>query len=147
MKIRVELSLQVLQVYRNTNQSTRNWDYRYCWLRDTYYTLTAFNNIGHFEELEKYVHFVENIISDQDERIQPLFTILGEKKIVEKEIDLDGYLGNKPVRIGNDAYAHIQNDVYGQVLASLLPLYIDKRFNHKAKKTQPFTCILSIEKN
>ncbi len=116
------------------HQSTRNWDYRYCWLRDTYYTLTAFNNIGHFEELEKYIHYVENIISDQDERIQPLFTILGEKKIVEKELPLDGYLGNQPVRIGNDAYTHIQNDAYGQVLASLLPLYVDKRFNHRMKK-------------
>lgn len=107
--------------------STRNWDYRFCWIRDTYYTLNAFNNIGHFEELEQYFHFVMNATGGSEDRYQPLYKITGSSKITETEIDLDGYLGNKPVRIGNDAYTHIQNDVYGQVLISLLPLYTDKR--------------------
>jgi GH15 family glucan-1,4-alpha-glucosidase len=52
---------------------------------------------------------------------------------VEQELDLEGYLGNQPVRIGNDAYTHIQNDVYGQVLVALLPLYVDARFVHPAQ--------------
>ena len=108
--------------------STRNWDYRYCWLRDTYYTLTAFNNIGHFEELEKYFNYIVNISVKTTERYQPLYTITGQEKIEEIETDLNGYLGEKPVRVGNQAYTHIQNDVYGQILASLLPLYVDKRF-------------------
>ncbi|MEQ9441966.1 MAG: glycoside hydrolase family 15 protein, partial [Cyclobacteriaceae bacterium] len=110
--------------------SGRNWDYRYCWLRDTYYTLNAFNNIGHFEELERYFHYIANISATQEERYQPLYSVSGSNQLVERIIDLDGYKGNKPVRIGNQAYEHIQNDVYGQVLLSLLPLYVDHRFNH-----------------
>ncbi|VXD12555.1 glycoside hydrolase family 15 protein [Marinoscillum sp. 108] len=107
--------------------STRNWDYRYCWMRDTYYTLNAFNNIGHFEESEKYFHYILNTTIEETNRYQPLYGISGQKALIEKELDLAGYMGNQPVRIGNDAYTHIQNDVYGQVLISLLPLYADKR--------------------
>ncbi len=108
--------------------STRNWDYRYCWMRDTFYTLNAFNNIGHFEEVEKYFHYILNTTVDEEDRFQPLYGISGKKKLIEKELsDLPGYEGNIPVRVGNDAYTHIQNDVYGQVLISLLPLYSDMR--------------------
>lgn len=107
--------------------STRNWDYRFCWMRDTYYTLNAFNSIGHFEELEKYFHYIMNITSGENDRYQPLFGIGGEKELVEIETKLAGYQGNQPVRVGNQAYEHIQNDVYGQVLLSLLPLYYDQR--------------------
>ncbi len=110
------------------NGSGRNWDYRYCWMRDTYYTLNALNSIGHFEESQKYFQYIENIIATEKNHIQPLYSITGEKNIVEKILDLKGYLDNNaPVRLGNDAYTHVQNDVYGQVLVSLLPLYIDKR--------------------
>lgn len=108
--------------------SGRNWDYRYCWLRDTYYTLTAFNHIGHFEELERYFYYIANISASQKSRYQPLYSISGSDLLVEKIMDLKGYLGNQPVRVGNQAYEHIQNDVYGQVLLSLLPLYVDHRF-------------------
>ncbi|MBN4062171.1 MAG: glycosyl hydrolase [Flavobacteriales bacterium] len=109
--------------------SGRNWDYRYCWLRDAYYTLTAFNNIGHFEELERYFHYIENATISEDGRFQPLYTILGKKEIKEKTVELSGYQGNnQPVRIGNQAHTHNQNDVYGQVIVTLLPLYADSRF-------------------
>ncbi|MFY0601799.1 MAG: glycoside hydrolase family 15 protein [Cyclobacteriaceae bacterium] len=107
--------------------STRNWDYRYCWMRDTYYTLNAFNNIGHFEESEKYFHYILNTTIEETDRYQPLYGITGKKNLDEIEIPLTGYKGEQPVRIGNQAYTHIQNDVYGQVLISLLPLYADKR--------------------
>lgn len=108
--------------------SQRNWDYRYCWLRDTYYTLTSFNNIGHFEEMERYFNYIANISAEHKGHYQPLYTISGGSDIREKVLDLEGYLGNKPVRVGNQAYEHVQNDVYGQVLISLLPLYVDGRF-------------------
>ncbi len=107
--------------------STRNWDYRYCWMRDTYYTLNAFNNIGHFEESEKYFHYILNTTIEESNRYQPLYGITGKKNLDEIEIPLKGYMGEQPVRVGNQAYTHIQNDVYGQVLISLLPLYEDKR--------------------
>ncbi len=113
--------------------SSRNWDYRYCWFRDTYYTLRAFNQMGHFEELEKYFDYIQNIIRNAQETLQPLYSITGEKDLYERELDLAGYKGNKPVRIGNKAYIQVQNDVYGQVLVSLMPLYIDKRLTFAKK--------------
>jgi GH15 family glucan-1,4-alpha-glucosidase len=112
------------------NGSMRTWDYRYCWMRDTYYTLNAFNNIGHFEELEKYFLFIENIIINNKQGIKPLYTILGNKVPNEKPLPLAGYLNNQPVRSGNNAINQTQNDVYGQILVSLLPLFVDKRVNY-----------------
>jgi GH15 family glucan-1,4-alpha-glucosidase len=117
------------------HDSTRNWDYRYCWFRDAHYTLRAFNQIGHFEELEKYFDFIYNILNNATDSLQPLYSIDGEKKLYEVTLDLPGYLGNQPVRIGNKAYIQSQHDVYGQVLVSLLPLYSDKRLIFSKKKS------------
>jgi GH15 family glucan-1,4-alpha-glucosidase len=117
--------------------SERNWDYRYCWLRDTYYVLTSLNHIGHFEEMERYFNYVTDISFSEGDgfRYQPLYGITGKKELTETIMDhLDGYMGNKPVRIGNQASEHIQNDIYGQVLISLLPLYTDHRFVFSERK-------------
>ncbi|QES90013.1 glycoside hydrolase family 15 protein [Rhizosphaericola mali] len=116
----------------------RNWDYRFCWLRDTHYVINALNNIGHFDELEQYFSYVSSISFTEQDRYQPLYGITGEKTLTEKTLDLDGYLGNKPVHIGNQAYEHIQNDIYGQVLISLLPLYLDKRFVFKERNDSSY---------
>lgn len=107
--------------------SGRNWDYRYFWARDSYYTLNALNSIGHFEELDKYSHYIQNIATTAVHGYQPLYSIAGETQTIERELDLRGYLGNKPVRVGNAAFLQVQNDVYGQLLLSLLPLYVDSR--------------------
>ena len=115
------------------HDSTRNWDYRYCWLRDTYYTLKAFNQVGHFEETEKYFDFIHNILHNAENSLQPLYSITGDTDLHETEIDLAGYRNNKPVRIGNKAYVQVQHDVYGQVLVSLLPLFTDKRLTFLKK--------------
>lgn len=115
--------------------SSRTWDYRYCWFRDAYYTLKAFNEIGHFDELERYFEYIQNILMAEEGRVQPLYSITGKKDIEEIHLDLEGYLGNQPVRIGNKAYIQIQNDVYGQVLVSLLPLFIDKRLSVVKKQS------------
>lgn len=115
--------------------STRNWDYRYCWIRDTHYTLKALTNLGHFTELEDYAHYIENLALNigADNRMQPLYSITGAARLIEQILPLSGYKGNSPVRIGNQAYEHIQNDVYGQVLVSLLPLFTDKRLKQEDK--------------
>lgn len=110
----------------------RNWDYRYCWVRDSYYVLTALSHIGHFEEMEKYASFIANITQSDSGRLQPLYGIKGQSKLYETTLDyLEGYLENKPIHIGNQAYEHIQNDVYGQALIALLPLFTDHRFRHQ----------------
>ncbi|MFC3200013.1 glycoside hydrolase family 15 protein [Parapedobacter deserti] len=114
--------------------SGRNWDYRYCWLRDSYYVLTALNHIGQFEEMELYAHYITNITHANSGRLQPLYGISGQVELTERILDnLSGYQGNKPVRIGNQAYEHIQNDVYGQAMIALLPLYTDYRFVFKER--------------
>ena len=117
------------------NGSSRTWDYRYCWFRDSYYTLKAFNEMGHFDELERYFEYIQNILMRNGERMQPLYSITGKMDLDEIHLDLEGYLGNRPVRIGNKAYHQIQNDVYGQVLVGLLPLYIDRRLAVMKKHT------------
>lgn len=111
-------------------QAGRNWDYRYCWLRDSYFSLGALNSVGHFEEAERYLQFIHNVITDAD-KLQPMYKINGETDIPEREIDLKGYLENKPVRIGNAAFFQKQFDAYGQVILSLLPLYTDERIIHR----------------
>lgn len=115
--------------------SSRTWDYRYCWFRDSYYTLKAFNEMGHFDELERYFEYIQNILMRDSERMQPLYTITGRKDIEEIHLPLEGYLGNQPVRVGNKAYEQTQNDVYGQVLVGLLPLFIDKRLGFSKKRS------------
>jgi GH15 family glucan-1,4-alpha-glucosidase len=117
------------------NGSSRTWDYRYCWFRDSYYTLKAFNELGHFDELERYFDYIQNILMNEDGRIQPLYSVTGNKNLEEIHIDLQGYLNNQPVRIGNKAYLQIQNDVYGQILVGLMPLFTDKRLTFSAKST------------
>jgi len=109
--------------------SGRTWDYRFCWMRDTYYTLNAFINIGHFEELEKYFNFIRNIILTEPDRVKPLYTITGDPAPEETVLALSGYRGEKPVRKGNNAIRQVQNDAYGQILVSLLPLFVDHRLN------------------
>ena len=114
--------------------SGRNWDYRFCWLRDSFYVLTALNHIGQFEEMEGYANYIANISYETKGRYQPLYGITGEKELTEVILDhLKGYEGNQPVRIGNQAFEHIQNDVYGQAFISLLPLFTDHRFVFKER--------------
>lgn len=110
--------------------SGRNWDYRYCWLRDSYFSLGAMNSLGHFEEAERYLHFIHNVLGDI-RHLQPMYKINGESEIPESVIDLKGYMGDGPVRIGNAAYHQKQFDSFGQVILSLLPLYMDERIIHR----------------
>ena len=115
------------------HNSQRTWDYRYCWFRDSYYTLKAFNEMGHFDELEGYFEYIQNMLMRDAERMQPLYSITGEKKLDETHLPLAGYRGNQPVRVGNNAYLQIQNDVYGQILVGLLPLFVDHRLTFAKK--------------
>lgn len=113
--------------------TVRNWDYRYCWIRDAMFSLSALRRLTHFEELEKFVLYLQNIVEDSRSRdyfIQPVYAIDGNSSLVEKIMDhLKGYLGHKPVRVGNQAYEHLQYDVYGEILLAISPIFLDKRFS------------------
>lgn len=94
--------------------------------------------MGHFDELERYFEYVQNVLMQNEGRMQPLYSITGKQTLEEIHMDLKGYLGNQPVRVGNKAYLQIQNDVYGQVLVGLLPLFTDKRLTFsKANSYKP----------
>ncbi len=110
--------------------SGRTWDYRYCWLRDAYYTLGAFRLLGHFEEREQFLHFLLNVAaSSPDLDLAPLYAIDGrpcpEEQILEH---WRGYGGERPVRIGNGAATHQQHDVFGEMVLALTPMFLDARF-------------------
>lgn len=115
--------------------STRNWDYRFCWLRDAHHTIKALNDLSHFSILEDYVNFIENIVLNEDQRFHPLYPVAMDHAPDEKILPLKGYMGERPVRIGNQAYYHTQNDIYGQVLLTLLPFFSDKRLLFQDKSS------------
>jgi GH15 family glucan-1,4-alpha-glucosidase len=109
--------------------SGRNWDYRFCWLRDAYYTIQALNRLGAADILEGYLGYLRNIIdATPSGRIQPLYGV-GMEPILEERIieSLPGYRGMGPVRIGNQAHEQAQHDVYGQIILSSVQAFFDKR--------------------
>jgi GH15 family glucan-1,4-alpha-glucosidase len=109
--------------------SGRNWDYRYCWLRDAYYVVRALNQLGAADLLENYLSFLRNIIDQADGgHIQPVYGVGFEPQLVERQIEsLPGYRGMGPVRAGNQAYEHHQHDVYGQVILPSVQAFFDER--------------------
>lgn len=114
----------------------RNWDYRYCWLRDAYYTLTAFSRISQFDEMVSFANFIEDIAASvETERYPPVVGVDGRRRLPESLVGLAGYDGYGSVRVGNDAWRHVQNDVYGQVLFALLQLSVDERFRLEFRTT------------
>ena len=122
--------------------SGRNWDYRYCWIRDAYYTVQALNRLGALDVLENYLSYLRNIV-DQAEGgiIQPLYSASGEPKLEEGVAEhLAGYRGMGPVRVGNAAYTQVQNDAYGQVILSNAQAFFDERLYRKST-AEDFTAL------
>jgi len=99
---------------------TRNWDYRFCWLRDASFTLWALMNAGYFEEAAGWMNWLLRAVAGSPEQVQTLYGVAGERLLPEIELNwLPGYEGSKPVRMGNAASQQIQLDVYGEVTAAL----------------------------
>jgi GH15 family glucan-1,4-alpha-glucosidase len=114
--------------------SGRNWDYRYCWIRDAYYTVQALNRLGALDVLENYLGYLRNIVDEaKGGHIQPLYAVSGEARLDERVADgLAGYRGMGPVRVGNAAYEQVQHDAYGQIVLSNVQAFIDERLFRKA---------------
>jgi GH15 family glucan-1,4-alpha-glucosidase len=109
--------------------SGRNWDYRYCWLRDAYFTLNALERLGHSEEMERFLEYLRNLAEEKQGALGPVYRINGGSEAPEQELDwLEGWEGEKPVRVGNQAFEHIQNDVYGEMVLAVSRLFLDMRF-------------------
>ena len=109
--------------------SERNWDYRFCWIRDSYYTVQALNRLGALDVLEKYLAYLRNIVdSARGGQIQPLYSVMGDSELTEGAAShLAGYRGMGPVRIGNAAYSQIQHDCYGQIVMPTAQAFFDHR--------------------
>lgn len=100
---------------------TRNWDYRYCWLRDATFTLIALINGGYYESAREWEQWLVRAIAGSAEQTQIMYGIHGQRHLLEWEADwLSGYEGSKPVRIGNAAAHQLQLDVYGEVMDAFL---------------------------
>ena len=95
----------------------RNWDYRFCWIRDASMVVKIMKQLGHNSISRRYLRFIIDVMPDKDEKMQIMYGINGEKTLTEYELDhLAGYENSSPVRIGNAAYEQKQNDIYGILL-------------------------------
>ncbi len=95
----------------------RNWDYRYCWLRDATYTLLALMNSGYQTEAENWHHWLLRAVAGSPKDMQIMYSISGKRRLLEWEAPwLSGYGGSEPVRFGNAAHAQLQLDVYGELM-------------------------------
>ncbi|MGC4395018.1 glycoside hydrolase family 15 protein [Hydrogenophaga sp. T2] len=114
----------------------RNWDYRYCWLRDAFFVVRALNSLSEVGTMEDYLRWVSNVVVDstrgRDGHVQPLFGVGLERDLPERTVStLPGYRGMGPVRVGNQAHEHFQHDVYGNIVLASAQAFHDHRLLHQ----------------
>ena len=109
--------------------SARNWDYRFCWLRDAFFTVGALNRLGATQTMERFIRFViDAVLREDDISIAPLYPVSPAVSSTERIAPaLMGYQGMGPVRIGNAAVSQIQNDVYGSLILTAAQMFWDER--------------------
>ena len=115
--------------------SGRNWDYRYCWVRDAFFTVRALNSLAATRTLETYFRWLMNCVADaRGGHIQPVLGVGLETDLSERRAEaLQGYRGMGPVRIGNQAHEHFQHDTYGHVILGAAPAFFDRRLFMEAR--------------
>lgn len=98
----------------------RNWDYRFCWIRDASMVIRVISKLGHKRIVKNFINYIVNLIPDKEKKLQIMYGIKGEEILTEKILDhLSGYEGSKPVRVGNAAYSQKQNDIYGILMDAI----------------------------
>ncbi len=109
-------------------ESGRNWDYRYCWLRDAYFVVKALNRIGATRTMEDFISFILGIASEEAADLHPCYGIVPTDRLDERIAPhLEGYQGHGPVRVGNAAALQTQHDSYGSVILAAMPVFFDRR--------------------
>ena len=118
--------------------SQRNWDYRYCWLRDAFFVVRALNSLSEVGTMEDYLRWLRDAIGATiGERIQPLYGIGLEREMPERIVEhLGGYRGLRPVRVGNQAAEHFQHDVYGNVVLGAAQSFHDHRLLRRGTREE-----------
>ena len=108
--------------------SGRNWDYRYCWLRDAYFVVRALNRLGATRTMEGHIRYIVNLAAAAGDRLQPVYGVTLEPDLSESVVpSLPGYRGMGPTRRGNQAHEHVQNDVYGSAIMAATQAFFDER--------------------
>lgn len=109
--------------------SGRNWDYRYCWIRDGAFVVNALNRLGNTRTMERYLAYILNVVAGgADARLQPVYGVSGHAVPDERDVPaLAGYLGMGPVRVGNQAHRQVQHDVYGSAILAATHVFFDHR--------------------
>ena len=119
----------------------RNWDYRFCWIRDASMVIKVLSSLGHRESAERYLQFIIDLIPNKDEKLQIMYGINGEKELTEHILDhLEGYENSKPVRIGNAAYVQKQNDIYGILMEVIFQQFV--QFETKLENSEELWTIV-----
>jgi GH15 family glucan-1,4-alpha-glucosidase len=118
--------------------SGRNWDYRYCWLRDAFFVVRALNSLSEVATMEEYLRWLNNVVvRSNGGHIQPLYGIGQEQQLPEAILDhLPGYRGMGPVRVGNQAQEHFQHDVYGNIVLGAAQAFHDHRLLRRAGRAE-----------
>ncbi|MBG9388803.1 glycoside hydrolase family 15 protein [Caenimonas aquaedulcis] len=118
--------------------SERNWDYRYCWLRDAFFVVRALNSLSEVGTMEDYLRWLNNIVvRSRGGHIQPLYGIGQEEQLPEAILGhLPGYRGCGPVRVGNQAQEHFQHDVYGNIVLGAAQAFHDHRLFRRAGRSE-----------
>lgn len=126
--------------------SQRNWDYRFCWIRDASMTISVLARMGHMNAARRFMQFILSIIPFKDEKIQIMYGIRGEKNLTEYILNhLSGYQSCVPVRIGNAAYNQKQNDIYG-VLLDVINIFLRTFPCDSQTKESLWTVVRSLAK-
>ncbi|MCE9660754.1 MAG: DUF5911 domain-containing protein [Burkholderiales bacterium] len=114
--------------------SGRNWDYRFCWLRDAFFVVRALNSLSEVGTMEDYLRWLYDVVRGADKgHVQPLYGIGLERSLPEAIVpNLAGYRGMGPVRVGNQAYEHFQHDVYGNIVLGAAQAFHDHRLFRRA---------------
>lgn len=108
--------------------SGRNWDYRYCWLRDAFFVVRALNRVGATRTMEEFISYILSIAAGRADSLRPLYGVVHTDAIEERAADaLTGFCGDGPVRVGNAAVHQVQHDVYGSIIMAATPMFFDRR--------------------
>ncbi len=125
----------------------RNWDYRFCWVRDASMIIDLYARMGHARTSLRYINFILNRMLLKDYNILVMYGINGEEKLEERTLDhLSGYEGSRPVRIGNNAYKQRQNDVYGQLIETIYTSFVVDFRNDLFLNEETWTVVRSLAK-
>lgn len=122
----------------------RNWDYRFCWIRDASMTVSTLREIGHPRMATRFIDWMLRTVPTKDDNLQIMYGLRGERDLLEETLDhLSGYLGSKPVRIGNAAYHQEQHDIYG-ILLDVVYQDVEERRRTPERLDQVWTRVRSV---